>query len=200
MKLISIIIFRWKDANQQPKLLSSAYDVSNFGIFQRSSVREVALFVSREVVSRSIPGDRHSVTHQGHLCHVHITPDHLAGAVISDEDYPQRVAFSLISAAMEAFLKLHIDTWKTVKDDVNLNVPELEPLLLKYQDPTEADKIMKIQKDLDITKDILIKSIDQLLERGEKLDDLAKKSNDLSFQSKVFMDKSSELNSCCTIL
>jgi synaptobrevin family protein YKT6 len=55
-------------------------------------------------------------------------------------------------------------------------------------------------QELDETKDILVKSIDQLLERGEKLESLAEKSNDLSFHSKAFMKQAESMNSCCVIL
>lgn len=63
---------------------------------------------------------------------------------------------------------------------MHLSTPALATLLQKYQDPSEADSVLKIQKDLDETKDVLVKSIDNLLIRGEKLDSLADKSDDLS--------------------
>ncbi len=73
-------------------------------------------------------------------------------------------------------------------------------MIAQYQQPDKVDNIMQIEKDLDETKAVLVKSIDQLLVRGEKLEDLAQKSQDLSFQSKAFMKKSEDLNSCCTII
>jgi hypothetical protein len=45
---------------------------------------------------------------------------------------------------------------------------------------------MKIQKDLDETKIVLHKTIEKVLERGEKIDDLVAKSDGLSAQSKMF--------------
>jgi hypothetical protein len=50
----------------------------------------------------------------------------------------------------------------------------------------QADSIMKIQKDLDETKIVLHKTIEKVLERGEKIDDLVAKSDGLSAQSKMF--------------
>lgn len=38
------------------------------------------------------------------------------------------------------------------------------------QDPAQADKLSKIQRDLDETKVILHKTIESVLDRGEKLD------------------------------
>lgn len=57
---------------------------------------------------------------------------------------------------------------------------------MKYQDPQQADSIMKIQKELDETKIVLHKTIESVLQRGEKIDDLVAKSDGLSAQSKMF--------------
>lgn len=54
------------------------------------------------------------------------------------------------------------------------------------QDHTAADKIARIQRDLDETKVILHQTIEGVLKRGEKLDALVDKSNDLSLASQMF--------------
>lgn len=71
---------------------------------------------------------------------------------------------------------------------------------MRFQNPTEADKVMKIRKELDETKQIVVKNIGEMLERNEKLDELAQKSNDISFQSKAFASRAEDMNRCCTIL
>jgi len=45
---------------------------------------------------------------------------------------------------------------------------------------------MKVRAELDETKIVLYDTIQSLVERDGKLDDLVHKSQDLSFQSKVF--------------
>ncbi len=95
---------------------------------------------------------------------------------------------------------VQVNEWsKSTKDNV-YSVPALEKMLVQYQDPKNVDKIVAIRKDIDETREVLIKTIDQLLERGEKLENLASKSEDLSFQSKAFLNKSEDLNRCCVIL
>lgn len=75
--------------------------------------------------------------------------------IISDKDYPSRVAFSLLNKIMDEFLvKFPADAWK--KADT-LEYPELTEYLRKYQDPQQADTIMKVQKELDETTAILVK-------------------------------------------
>ncbi|KNC74376.1 hypothetical protein SARC_13073 [Sphaeroforma arctica JP610] len=73
----------------------------------------------------------------------------------------------------------------------------LETTMAKYQNPAEADKMMKIQQDLDETKVILHKTIESVLERGEKIDTLVERSEDLSRQSKVFYTQAKKTNQCC---
>eukprot|EP01094_Clydonella_sp_ATCC50884_P004606 TRINITY_DN1364_c0_g1_i1.p2 TRINITY_DN1364_c0_g1~~TRINITY_DN1364_c0_g1_i1.p2 ORF type:complete len:221 (-),score=89.51 TRINITY_DN1364_c0_g1_i1:98-691(-) len=197
MPVFSIILFRWRETG--PVQLVSAFELGSFNFFQRGSAKEVCLFVSREVVTRSKKGDRHTVEHKEHFCHVFVKQTGLAGAVVSDGAYPQRVAFSLLLKAMEGFENALGDSWQEVNEDQSKTMPQLDALLQKYQDPGEADDIMRIQKDLDETKEILVKSIDQLLERGERIDSLMDKSEDLSFQSKTFLRETERMN-CCAIL
>jgi len=59
---------------------------------------------------------------------------------------------------------------------------------------------MKVQQELDETKVILHKTMDSLLQRGEKLDDLVTKSDMLSAQSKMFYKTSKKTNSCCYLM
>jgi hypothetical protein len=118
-------------------------------------------------VARSNPGDRNSILHQGHLCHCYVRADSLACAVICDEEYPQRVAFSLIYNVLEQFLAKEFP-WKAALQDTEFEFRVLDEMIQKYQNPSEADKLMKIQKDIDATRDTVIRTIDQLLERGQK--------------------------------
>lgn len=201
MKVFSIIILRWfEDPKRAPKVLTAVYELSSFSYFQRGSVKEVALFVSREVAQRSKKGERQSISHQGYMCHSFVHPAGASCALLTDTEYPQRVAFNLCNVAVENFLKEYASTFNNYETDQDLKVAGLEALLQKYQDPEQADPAMKIQKDLEETKQILVKSIDQILERGEKLENLAAKSNDLSFQSKAFMSNAEKMNKCCSYM
>lgn len=91
----------------------------------------------------------------------------------------------LCSLSVDEFLSKHPrSTWATGQP--NLPFPELKEYLEKYQDPQQADSILKIQKELDETKITLHKTIESVLQRGEKIDDLVAKSDGLSAQSKMF--------------
>jgi synaptobrevin family protein YKT6 len=73
-------------------------------------------------------------------------------------------------------------------------MPELAGYIQKYQDPKQADSILKIQQELDETKIVLHKTIESVLERGEKLDSLVERSNQLSGSSKAFYSQVSILS------
>jgi len=200
MKCFSVLVLKWFPNQAMPTILCSAFELSSFGYFQRGSIKEVAMFVSREVVSRSSIGERQSIQHKEYYCHCQVTTQKIGCTVITDAEYPGRVAFSLITKALEEFMKVYGTNVETFTKDANLQLDALDSLLLKFQNPVEADSVLKIQKDLDETKEVLVKSIDQLLLRGERLDVLAEKSQDLSFQSKAFLKQSEKLNSCCTVI
>lgn len=76
---------------------------------------------------------------------------------------------------------------------------KLDMHLTKYQNPKEADAMTKINNDLDETKIILHNTITNILQRGEKLDNLVAKSEDLSMQSKVFYKTARKTNQCCQL-
>ena len=58
-------LFKWNGEAHDPTCLANATDLQNFGYFQRSTVREMLIFVSRTIVKRTQPGQRQSVEHQG---------------------------------------------------------------------------------------------------------------------------------------
>ena len=207
MNIYSVIIFNTKVTPNHPTVLGSAYDVSSVSWFQQSTAKEVLLFASRECAARTNPGQRQSIENQEHLCHIYVTLQGLAVAVVASENYPQRAAFGLASAVINEFNQNFASTpatahWETTKTDISLGNLDavLAVMLKKYQDPLEADKLLKIQKDIDSTRDVLIQTMEKLLDRGDALSDLAAKSDDLSLHSKIFLDRSTALNSCCVIL
>jgi synaptobrevin homolog YKT6 len=120
--------------------------------------------------------------------HAYGRTEGICGMIISDHQYPKLVAHQLLSKILDDFLAAHPkSSWANGQA---VAVPELKTHISKYQDPSQADSIMKIQKELDETKITLHKTIEAVLERGEKIDDLVAKSDGLSAQSKMFYSSS----------
>jgi synaptobrevin family protein YKT6 len=72
----------------------------------------------------------------------------------------------------------------------------VEQMFKAFQKPDEADKLTKIQTDLDEVTEILNRSLQDILRRGENLETLLLKSDDLSTASAMFRKKAEENNSC----
>ena len=98
--------------------------------------------------------------------------------------------------------------------DVNWPCPALETMIKKYQDPKEADKLLKLQSELQEVNKIMTKNLDdvlscffliklnffKILKRGETLETLMSKSKDVSSLSYNFYKKSREANKkCCSL-
>ncbi|KAK8523404.1 hypothetical protein V6N12_047924 [Hibiscus sabdariffa] len=212
MKITSLLILKCHPEGSDPIILANASDVSHFGYFQRSSIREFIVFVSRTVAKRTPPGQRQSVQHEGGL---HFVVDFISSLEymvhsynrnglcaigFMDGHYPVRSAFSLLNQMLDEYQKSFGESWRTAQADSTQNWPYLDEALTKFQDPAEADKLLKIQRELDETKIILHKTIDSVLARGEKLDSLVEKSSDLSAASQMFYNQAKRNNQCCSIL
>ncbi|OJD13315.1 hypothetical protein AJ78_06219 [Emergomyces pasteurianus Ep9510] len=65
---------------------------------------------------------------------------------------------------------------------------------------TLDDRITGIQDQLDDVKKVMHKTIDEALKRGEALDSLIAKSDNLSLQSKAFAAQAKKQNSCCVVM
>uniref|UniRef100_A0A8C0FWY4 YKT6 v-SNARE homolog n=1 Tax=Bubo bubo TaxID=30461 RepID=A0A8C0FWY4_BUBBB len=175
-------------------LLKAAYDVSTFNFFQRSSVQEFMTFTSQLIVERSELGSRASVKEQEYLCHVYVRNDGLAGVVIADNEYPQRVCFTLLDKVLDEFSRQvsKID-WPSGSPET-ISYAALDGYLSKYQ--------VRPPRVLGGGRETLPmhNTMESLLERGEKLDDLVSKSEVLGAQSKAFYKTARKQNSCCEIM
>ena len=125
--------------------------------------------------------------------------DGLCGCITCDAEYPPRVAFTLLTKLLEDFAKFYPAWAKEARNEV-ITWPQLDQDVVKYQDPANADQLMRIQRNLDETKDILHQTIDSVLARGEKLEDLVERSGELSSQSKLFYREAKRANSCCSVV
>ncbi|CAE6447746.1 Synaptobrevin homolog YKT6 OS=Ashbya gossypii (strain ATCC 10895 / CBS 109,51 / FGSC 9923 / NRRL Y-1056) GN=YKT6 PE=3 SV=1 [Rhizoctonia solani AG-1 IB] len=179
--------------------LVCANDLSTFSFYQRGGVAEFMSFFAGTVAERTPAGQRQSIQEKSYTFHVYNRggAENLVGVLISDEEYPVRPAFSLLSKALDDFATAVPQT--SYSNPSAISFPQAQTYVAKYQDPKQADSIMKVQQELDETKIVLHKTIEAVLERGEKLDDLVDRSNNLSMQSKAFYKTAKKQNSCCVI-
>ncbi|KAG5349993.1 palmitoyltransferase [Termitomyces sp. Mn162] len=167
-------------------VLSSASDLSSFSFYQKGSVGEFMTFFSKTVAERTPQGQRQSVQENNYTAHVYNRggADQLAAVIIADQEYPVRPAFSLLTKLLDEFTAQIPQS--SFDNPASINFPSINTYIQKYQDPRQADTIMRVQQELDETKIVLHKTIESVLQRGEKLDNLVDRSNALSAQSKMF--------------
>ncbi|MCL7030253.1 hypothetical protein MKW94_028604 [Papaver nudicaule] len=208
MKINALLVLSCNGVNSSPPssstetnpiILANACDVSQFRFYEKTSAREFIVFVGRTVAKRTSPGQRQSVQQEEYKVHSY-NRNGLCALGFTDDHYPVRSAFSLLNKVLDEYEKDFGDSWKTAQADATQPWPYLTEALTKFQDPAEADQLLKIQRELDETKILLHKTIDSVLERGEKLDSLVEKSKDLTAASHYFYNRAKNTNQCCTIL
>jgi len=183
--------------DKSPVRLASVADLSSFSFWTRSAIGEHMRFATRTVCQNTDPGTRQSVAFKDipFLIHSYVRLDGLSGVVVSDSEYPHRVAHTLIQTILQQF-ELNNNKWANVLEDQNVEPESMKTDLLKFQDPSE-DKLFKIQKNLDEIKEVMQTNIDVVLSRGVSLDVLMAKSEDLSNTSYQFYKKAKKTNQCC---
>jgi len=199
MKIFSLAIILAPPSGPSATLCSAS-ELSSFSFYQKGSVGEFMSFFTKTVAERTPQGARQSVQENNYTAHAYNRggAEQLAAVIITDQEYPVRPAFSLLSKLLDEF------TAKVPQSSFSnpsaISFPDINTYLQKYQDPRHADNIMRVQQELDETKIVLHKTIESVLQRGEKLDNLVDRSTALSAQSKMFYKTAKKQNSCCTVM
>ncbi|KAF2133629.1 snare-like protein [Dothidotthia symphoricarpi CBS 119687] len=203
MKVIYIGIFKNETKPAVP--LTSVSDLTSYSRFTRSSISEFVAFFASQVAERTQPAQRQDVEEKEYMFHAYGRTEGVCGICITDLEYPSLVAHQVLSKVVDEFLSkyprsAYANVTKENIENKSFPFPELADYIKKYQDPQQADSIMKIQKELDETKIVLHNTIESILERGEKIDNLVAKSDGLSAQSKMFYTQAKKQNSCCIVM
>jgi len=187
-----------------PVNLSCVSELSFIGYFQRNSVLEMFNFFARTFANNSSlsVGARTSVKQQGYYCHLYVSPVGVTAICFADEDYPARVAFGYLAKLCEDLAQATGGQLPTSLEDNCLSafLNQHMALLKQFQDPSQADQLTKIMHEPEQTKMVLHETIEAALERGQKIDALVDKSNDLSGSSKMFYKTAKKQNQCCTFM
>jgi synaptobrevin family protein YKT6 len=199
--LQSIVIFYIGDyVNKNPIIL--IHERQKSFLFD-TTAKEISVFMSRELIKKTPDKEKIVVEDKGYIGHSMRMHD-LGAVVITKTGYPQRVAFKL---ALECiiFVKksiIYFDCLK-LRDDANIEFEPVKKMFIEYQNPDKiikSDKLLNVQNELESVKYIMVQNIEDLLNRGSKLEDIVSRTQDLSDTSKTFVRKTKDLNRCCTIL
>lgn len=179
-------------------VLSTITHLNDFYFWERPKIAEIIDHTSRYVTAKTDCGSMKAFLYEGYLCSIYITNDGLSGVLLSDETYPSRVASESLYNYVQQFME-HNSNWKHITGDTNLNfVPEY---LEQIQKPEEVDKLMKIQRDLDQTRQLMISNVEELINRGDRLDELEERTEKLLIEGRKFKKGAQDFNRwCCVIL
>jgi synaptobrevin homolog YKT6 len=201
MTFISILIGKRGETIDNTVILTNVFKLDEFYYFEKTGIKELCLFIARTSFSRANKGTITNVQHKGYYFTVLTNNEGLSiCAVLNNNEYPIRVLHRILKNTLEKYINEHGDKWKIINNDLLLPMQNLSEKLNDFADPVKVDKIYKINNDLDSTKEIIHKTIDKVLERGEKIDVLVQRSKDLSKSSKQFYKTAIKMNRCCTIL
>ncbi|KAF8629716.1 hypothetical protein AX15_003314 [Amanita polypyramis BW_CC] len=156
MKIYSLSVMH-APSSGSAVVLSNANDLSSFSFYQRSTAAEFMPFFSRTVAERTPQGQRQSIQENIYTAHVYNRggPEGLAAVIVTDSDYPVRPAFSILNKMLDEFsAKVPQSAYGNPSA---ISFPEISTYIQKYQDPRQADTIMRVQQELDETKIILVR-------------------------------------------
>lgn len=182
--------------------LAEEKDLSSFSFFQRGSIGQFMTFFSQTIAERTSSDQRQSVEEGEYVGHVYTRPEGLSGVLITDKSYPIRPAYTLLNKILDEYLSTHTpEQWRDADEASEATaMASLAGYLAQYQQPAQADALMKVQAELDETKIVLQHSIENVLQRGEQLDSLVDKSEALTASSKTFYKQAKKTNSCCVLM
>lgn len=113
---------------------------------------------------------------------------------LADEEFGRRIPFAFLDDLQQKFVAANQDKAKTA---LSFGLQEyaraVEQLMAHYSDSANVDKFKRLQGEVDQVKGIMVSNIERVLERGERIDILVDKTEELSQASFAFKKRSTAL-------
>ena len=180
-------IYGCKIIHDEYQTIFDVYDLSDINYFYRLNAKEFIVFTIKNILNNIDFNIKTQIEAEKYYFHILKIKNGYAITIVTDYDYPAKLCKLLLDDLINNFIN---------STDINILQSYISTKLIEFQNINECNTIYKIQLDLENTKENLIKTIGLVIDRGEKLDELVKKSEDLSKISKEFYDKSKKLNCC----
>lgn len=189
MKIYSISFFQ-RGANGQMTIIDSADDFSDIGFLYRKNAKEICDFAVAQMANGTNPNTRITAQENKFLISMYRPSQTTAVLIAVDQEYPSRAAFSI--------LREIANEYQGLGNKFNGKSQVIHKAIVEYQNPANADKILKIQENLDEIQRIMVMNLEEAIGRGESIDKLAEKTDHLSESSKLFLRDTKKMNSCCS--
>lgn len=181
MVLIHALVFFESDSNGKKKPLDYKIYTEGTSRLERKFVREFVEFGSKTLIQKmQMPDNEFIITIANGEFVIYVTIHNGIGCALLMSQTPTRLD------------KLpHLVSKKLIQDFVYSNeIPETPDKIHHYF------KHKEILDQVEDTKKVLHRTISAVLQRGERIEELVEKTDQLSESSKIFFQRSRQLNSC----
>ncbi|KAM0674255.1 palmitoyltransferase [Gurleya vavrai] len=166
----------------EQKILKEHFNLSQFSFFTRGSVKELIKHFAIEI-SKILENSEYQEFKQkfdnGNTVYFYVKLNYnTLYTFVTDEEYPRMIGYMLMQ-----------DMYECEKD--------FKTLQIDYNDPQAKDLLTCVNQELDETKIVLSRTLEDVLGRGEKLDSLINSAENLSTQTKALFEMSKKQNRCC---
>ena len=190
MKIYSIYFFT-RDRNGKMTLVDSVNDFSDIGFLYRKNAIEICDFAVNQLANGTNPNQMITAEENKFLISMLRPTPNSAALIAVDKEYPSRASFSILREVANEYQNQG-NKFPGGKSVV------MKKAIVEYQNPANADKIIKIQENLDEIQRIMVMNLEEAIGRGESLNQLAQKTDHLSESSKMFLRDTKKMNSCCS--
>ncbi|KAI8601687.1 putative vesicle-associated membrane protein [Dissophora ornata] len=150
-----------------------------------------------EAILEKIPPNNSKLTYvyDRYLFH-YVSEDGLIYMCMADDSFGRRVPFVFLQDVKEKFLAQY-GRERALNSLVPYGMNEFSNTLAKQMDyfstNPDADRIKQVQGEIEQVKDVMVQNIERVLERGERIELLVDKTDNLNQQSFAFKKRSTAL-------
>uniref|UniRef100_K1RNJ1 Vesicle-associated membrane protein 7 n=1 Tax=Magallana gigas TaxID=29159 RepID=K1RNJ1_MAGGI len=148
--------------------------------------------VTEQILSKIGPEDsKLTYSHGSYLFH-YISEDRIIYLCISDDDFERSKAFLFLNEVKRRFQTQYgVRAQTALPYSMNSEFSRVLASQMRYvTDKMEPDKVEKVQGQVDELKGIMVKNIDNIADRGEKLELLVDKTEELNANAVSFKKSS----------
>ncbi|RHZ63262.1 hypothetical protein Glove_330g35 [Diversispora epigaea] len=149
-----------------------------------------------QAILEKIPPNNSKLTYvyDRYLFH-YICEDGLTYMCMADDSFGRRIPFLFLQDIKERFLVTYSKDRATTAVPYGMN--EFSKVIQKqmehFSDVSHADRIKKVHGEIEQVKDVMTRNIEQVLERGERIEILVDKTDNLNQQAFAFKKRSTAL-------
>ena len=197
-KLYCLAIFKWDET--KPICLVKGFKLkwlSNMINGESYFLNEISSIVKKIPPGTKIAIDIKDSVGQVCFCFVEVSKDKVAAVAVTDDKYPDEVAYLGINKLLMNFREHfdeNSDLYMEATESTKLEYPKLAELLVLWQNPLKVDPTVRITEDLRKTVAIQHKNLADLLERDGKIDEMGVKAKALNIQTNEFYKKAKKVN------